>query len=46
MFFQIPNPPYPMSRPGIVTLENGNILFAGGRRDKEGNKIMIYKYKH
>jgi len=46
MFFQIPNPPYPMSSPGIVMLQNGDILFAGGRSDKNGNKIQIYRYKH
>jgi len=44
MFFQIPNPPYPMSRPGIVMLQNGDILFAGGRSDRNGNKIQIYRY--
>jgi hypothetical protein len=51
-FFKIPAPPYPVYDAGIVMLQNGDILIAGGRykiRPKQigaisSNKIQIFKY--
>ncbi len=53
IFYEIPAPTYPVFNAGIVKLQNGDILVAGGyykekskRRASHSNKIQIYRYKH
>ena len=47
-FYEVPAPPYPVYKAGIVKLKNGDILVAGGliKYNQFSNKIQIFKYKH
>jgi hypothetical protein len=47
IFYKIKNPPIKIdNNAASIMLKNGDILIAGGRNDKYGKKIQIYKYKH